>query len=629
MLSKILKVLTIVFFLLGLLVVGTLATETRLLFFWPGCALLGVAALCMLASGGWRLSYTPSDICMGLALLFGLFMLLRGFTSPVMVYAREDVFILLGCAVVYMISATAMSDARLRIVVLWIFVLLTVGNLVVGFIHFSGRWNFHIVPTFMRSFGEGARIGGFYNNSNHLAAFLGMMTLLFTGIAVFGRLSVGSRLLLTFLSLASALGIALSVSRGALLGLCAGGLVLGLLSVVLLWKAYPHLFFKLFAGVAVLGLMGGFMLFQVFAYQMHTRLMKSGTESFAEGDPRPFIWMAALQQQGNPLWGAGSRVFYDGCIRFRTPDTPMIQEALFVHNDWLQLLSEYGLIGVGLLCLVLLAHFLNGIKFIRWFITERFPRTGALSSRNLGFVAGAFAALVGTLVHAAVEFQFHVAATALTAAFLLGVLANPGIIAVTKRPKRIPGVRPLLKLTLLGAGVWMIYGTFVFGRAEYYLEMAERQKVEEDMGLSTIVSLSKAIEIDPQNARSWFERGQTRYRSAMMNPPAVAKSLLTRSVTDLEQARRLNPFSMYYALALMDAYDAVGRYDEALQCAKAGLLLAPLYATPRVALGQHYQRQGRFEEAEQAYLWARETKGVGGDSWSRQYRNLLRQVAAQ
>jgi hypothetical protein len=40
------------------------------------------------------------------------------------------------------------------------------------------------------------------------------------------------------------------------------------------------------------------------------------------------------------------------------------------------------------------------------------------------------------------------------------------------------------------------------------------------------------------------------------------------------------------------------------------LTLAPLYEEPRLALGMHYHRLGKFEEAEFAYLWAGQAKGA-------------------
>ena len=87
----------LVVFILALLITGVLGTETRLLFFWPGAALLGIAGL--LATLKWRLRvlFPPSDVCLATVLLFSAYILGRAILSPVAAYAREDVVILLGC----------------------------------------------------------------------------------------------------------------------------------------------------------------------------------------------------------------------------------------------------------------------------------------------------------------------------------------------------------------------------------------------------------------------------------------------------------------------------------------------------------------------------------------------------
>src|SRR5687767_661423 len=114
MFTKILKVLVIALFTLGLMVTGVLGTGTQSLFFWPGCALLAVAGLVAGLRWRWRLKFMPSDACLATALVFGVYSLVRQFTSPVFAYAREDVVLLMACAVAYTLGATVLSDPRSR-----------------------------------------------------------------------------------------------------------------------------------------------------------------------------------------------------------------------------------------------------------------------------------------------------------------------------------------------------------------------------------------------------------------------------------------------------------------------------------------------------------------------------------
>jgi len=74
------QTVALVVFVLALLITGVLGTETRLLFFWPGAALLGVAGL--LATLRWRLRilFPPSDVCLASALVLVSYILWRAVT---------------------------------------------------------------------------------------------------------------------------------------------------------------------------------------------------------------------------------------------------------------------------------------------------------------------------------------------------------------------------------------------------------------------------------------------------------------------------------------------------------------------------------------------------------------------
>jgi len=628
MIAKLFKAAVVVLFILGLAATGVLGTETRLLFYWPGVFLLGAAALLVIFAGRWQLLSAPSDLCLTTSLVLGGYILFRALLSPVAVFAREDIFLLAGCAVVYTLTATAFSHPRLRMALLTVLLLLTVGNLAVGFIHFSGSWTFHIVPSYMRSFGEGQRIGGFFNNPNHLAAFLSAMALFFFGVVLFGRSSAAARLMLGFVALASAIGVALTISRGALVGLGAGGLTLAVLAVLIVCKTHPYLMWKLLVGTCILAALGSLVLYGVFSEQLQTRF---GGNAFGQGDPRPLIWAAALAQHGTqPILGAGSRMFYEGCITYRTADSPgWMKEAQFVHNDWLQMLSEYGWVGVLILVGMLLAHFASAWAFLRWFVTERFPRSASITSRNLGLTVGAMAALVALLVHAIFDFHFHVPATALTAALLLGILANPGTSNSENPPVKIPGVRAVLKYAITIAGLCMMVGAVQYGRADYFAEKAEKQPDGDDMGLARISWLTKAIEVDPHNATTWYNRGLARFDSASGEPAALATPMLKSSLEDLTQARDLNPYNLYIALAVADVHGAAGEHDAERRAIEEAYHLAPLYQAPRLALALYHHRLKHWPEAERAYLWAADARAEGDMEWYALYRQMLDSAAKE
>jgi hypothetical protein len=70
-------------FVLASLLAGVVGTETRLLFFWPTCLLLGLAGMGVVLGPRVRVPYPPSDICLGSALLVAGYFGIRALCSPV------------------------------------------------------------------------------------------------------------------------------------------------------------------------------------------------------------------------------------------------------------------------------------------------------------------------------------------------------------------------------------------------------------------------------------------------------------------------------------------------------------------------------------------------------------------
>ena len=621
--------LALILFLLGLFVTGLLGTETRLLFFWPGCFLLGFAGLVAVLRWKLRVSFQPSDWCLLTVLMLAGYVGWRAWTSPVEVYAREDGAVLLAGFVAYLLTVTAVSQSKWRLGILCVLLVLVAGNLTAGWVHFKGRWDFHLVPGFSRSFPPG-RIGGFFNNPNHLAAFLSFAAFLSAGVMLFARIHIASRLLLGFGILSMLAGVVLTMSRAALLGFVAGGVAFVLLTLWVVWRTKRPLFKWLVIALLLVGGAAGGALYKVNEESMLTRQL---TSPLGE-DMRVHIWRAALAQHAESPWiGVGSRMFYDGSITHRDPESSAhTGDALFAHNEYLQTLADYGWAGLALVVLVVLAHLLNGLRFLRWFAAEQFPATGLLGSNALALTLGSIAALLATLVQAVFEFQGHIPITALVGAILLGLLANPGIESVVYKPRRIWGLRFLMKIAMLAASAALVAAAAIFGTADGYAAYARLQIKDGETG-QALAHFAQATAMDPRNAVLAYQHGVALMDSVR---PDMTKDSYLRTVDasmkELTRATALNPHNYLYQLALADALDAAGKNDAAFQAIQRALALAPLYEEPRMALGMHYHRLKQYQQAEFAYLWAGQAKALnpeGTANWLDNYRELLRQTALE
>lgn len=625
------KLLSFILLSFALLTAGVLGTETRLLFFWPACVVLGLAGVVAGARWTLRVSFPPSDLCLVSVIALAGYFGARAWLSPVAGYAREDLFVICGCFVAYVLTITAASHPRWRLGLAWVLLVLAVGNMAVGFIHFSGRWSFHVVPEFVRTFGDG-RIGGFFNNPNHLAAFFSFVVFLCAGILCFGRGCASWKLLLGFFVIAFSIGMSLTISRGALIGLLAGGLVFAALSLWIVWETQRHLFVRIVIAAAGLIVLGGGVLYKVNEEFLRRRM----TSLPACTDVREHVWRAAIAQHQDstqPWFGDGARSFYDGCYKHRPAEMPgWTADALFAHNEYLQTLVDYGWLGLVLVAWVAVAHLGNGLRFLHWFAEWKFPMGGLMTSNSLALAVGSVAALVASMVHAVFEFHWHVAVIAIIGSVLLGILANPGFEGPHHKPVRIPGARLVAKLGMIAASLAMIVGAATIGRADYFAAKAEIAARDSDP-FKQIQALSRSIEIDPRNGETWYRRGLAWLDQVIETKSAAAnRKALEKAAGDLERAVKLNPNIFLYPLALADAYDGLGRHDEARQMIERSLAAAPNHEEPRLALAIHWHRLKNWAEAERAYLWASRAPAAninGAMRWNDGYFQMLKHAAGE
>lgn len=612
--------------ILGLLAAWVFATETRLLFFWPAAAVLGVAGLLVALKWRLRVLFSPSDACLLSVGVLTLYLGVRAWMSPVAAWAQEDLVILAAAWVVYLLIATLWSHPRRRVVLLGLVLVAALGNLIVGFIHFSGRWEFHVVPEFVRMAGAG-RIGGFFPNPNHLGAFFSMALFLSAGWVCHGRAAAGWKLLCAFFVVAFGTGCALTLSRGALAGLGVGAVVFAMVELVLIWRTRRQIFTLLLSGGGLAALTCGVVLWKVNEEQLRTRELRSPVSA----DIREGIWQSALAQHSESPWvGAGARMFYQGSIRLRVPELPVTAaDPLFAHSEYMQILADYGWLGLALLLLVPVTHAGNALAYMRWFARHKYAQTGSLSGDTLALTTGALAALSATAAHAAVEFHFHVPATALTAAALLGILANPGLDSPAHAPRRLPGVRPGSKLLLAATALLLLATASLRGPADLYLARA-MLALDRGEREATLSGLERAAELDATNPSVQYQLGLAILDGITAETRQQSRFELESATAHLRRAVELNPANHLYYLALADACDALGQHEEAMRAIQAALALAPLHEEPRLALGIHWHRLGDLRQAENAYLWASEARAWNTDGsarWVDSYRLLLQHAA--
>ena len=267
---------------------------------------------------------------------------------------------------------------------------------------------------------------GTYANKNHLAWLLVDATLFALALGCWGRLRWTTRGLALYCAAFCSLGVFLSLSRGGVVALVVGGLIFVLLSFYLLVSSGNRT--ALLAGCVgalALSLLG----FAVVWLVSGSLLFRERMQGLWMDVYREDLWRAAIHDLGlAPFFGMGAGSF-QWSARLMMP-----HESLLAHNDFAQLLSEYGLTGLLLTILFLGVHLWSGGRGLL-----RVHRSASESReiQNLwstkgAIVIGAMSVAIAEIVHSFLDFNMHLGANALLAGVCFGLLCNPGLRRATQ-----------------------------------------------------------------------------------------------------------------------------------------------------------------------------------------------------
>ncbi len=196
-----------------------------------------------------------------------------------------------------------------------------------------------------------------------------------------------------------------------------------------------------------------------FPIQARVKPLFEGPGRF-EDDARYQLWQAALRVwQQNVWWGVGP-AHYDYRFRQFRPAREQLRPG-WAHNDYLNALAEWGVVGTGL---VAVAWGLLGWGVLKtWPCVRGKPRDigGERNSNKFAFVLGASLGLAAILAHSVVDFNMHIPANAILAVALMALLSSHLRFAtdrywVTLRGwwKAVAGVVVLAGLAYLGQQGW-------------------------------------------------------------------------------------------------------------------------------------------------------------------------------
>jgi tetratricopeptide (TPR) repeat protein len=603
-----------------LLAVGLVTAPVLLGGWWypalagPGYLLVGAAAI-VAGLMFWRATDAPGAVCVGSVILFAAYLLWRQAATPDWYAAREDAWLLLGALSVYLTVAWQLRGDGPRGLVLGLLFVLTVSQVILVAAQFTADSPFHPLADLARSLGlprgdeqvpNQGWVSGTLANRAALSGVLEVTTFLALGLLVWGRGGVAVKLLLLWVAAAGFAGLALCLSRSAYLGVPAGLGVFALVSFFVLRRgATSH---RVWLGAGALLLVAlAVMLGLLLGGESTTVRLRFNIVGLDEYRERLWFITVPPMLTLDPWFGAGANIFDQLSQRYR--GTGFLNLPVHAHNDWLQLLIEYGRLGFVLGVMVFLAHFAAGWRnALR--LARELPPDGLLPQATpLGLATGSLAGLTALGVHAFFDYSLHVPAVALLAALCAGWLAAtraelPGLWA-HPLPRWL---RPLAILTAL-PGVALVWWVARELPAERLALEAENAWADEDPRVPWDLA-HRGLALSPANPRlltlAAGSAGLLGNASATPAERLVWTKVSADYYGDAVRERPDVPFLLReHALGL----DRSGRPDEALPVYLRAIARDPDHARGYEYLAQHYWSLGRRAEAIRLFRLAQKFTG--------------------
>lgn len=566
-------------------VIQMLIGGTRLLFSLPTYGLLAAMSILPLLAIV-RPKPQPNQICLISSAVFFGYVLIRAILSPVDYLARPDIYSVLGCLLVYLFVACVFTGARQRTLFLFFLLALATAHVAIGALQFRDGNNF--MPfSFLERYDYGRRASGFYVCPNHLAGLLEVLGIFALSITCWGRWPVWVKLLALYGSGVCYLGVLLSASRGGFLSCAASFIVFLALSLWALRRTGKQLFLKI-GGVAVAAAALILIIGDVYSNKLLYLNDREWTANQEANDNRIDLWKAAVEQfKLEPITGTGSGTYLFYGRQFRS--VRMGSDPVEVHNDYLHLLAEYGIIGALGFLFFFAAHLINGLKSYQRLGPKRVAVSTRLMSNSFALQIGALSAIAAYVVHSAIDFNLHIPANALLLAFVFGLIANPGVARQGQEPKLSKSlIAWRIALALLGVATFIQCVRLL--PAEYFAEKSRVALRDNDPKTSAAFAV-RALATEQKNPNIYYYLG----RAGMLegneaSDPERRAFFFQVAMVAFEKGWALVPRDDIFPVELATLYDALERFPEAEWMYDEAIRMDPKYVPTRERYQAHLQK---------------------------------------
>ena len=255
-----------------------------------------------------------------------------------------------------------------------------------------------------RHAGYEQRISATYICPNHFAGLLEMIIPFAISYVIMSRLKIAGKLIIGIMGLVMVTAMVLTLSRGGWAALCAGMATVGLLSIC-------KVRVPLVAVIAPAIVTTALLVFIVASTPtLHDRVTELVQEEETSYTTRKDAWLDTAEVVKHKFFlGSGPGTYEYVITRYQRPG--FFSRIDYAHNDYLQTLAEYGLIGLGIVILMI-------VVIAR---TCRRMMDNLRDHDDFACVSGFLGAFVAVGVHSFVDFNMHIPSNAMTMAAIVGL----------------------------------------------------------------------------------------------------------------------------------------------------------------------------------------------------------------
>lgn len=555
-------------FLLGLVFILTAGVDLNYNRAGIGLMILGISAV-LLSVRSFQTGERAPLWSSGFVFIGVFYFLWRGYVEGPVTFQFSDGVLTL------VLATTFLSVLTLRLkeqaVLLWMFTILGVAN---------AFWALPEILSVLAN--EGGRITGFFGHYNYFTAF--------ANVCFFAALSLalkrGGKYWVKILLIASLLVIGsvifLANSRGGWLALLGGSFIFGVIYIWSLYRRGSRKLAPVTVGFIIILLTGAFTVTQKFRGIQEARGPQQIGSVFNDGGRLVFQQWAANFFLESPMVGNGPRSFEYMALQnwdfedleYHFPDPD------FVHNEFIQLLTDYGLVGFFI---VIIGIFICSVRALAKCASSLDSDTRESNSLYIF----AFSALASLLLQSCLSFLFHTPSLIGVLGVVLGVLFG----SATKEKKSLQA----LFIHSIPAGLIATVGVFL-SASFYYQHQASKAMDSGDQ--------SQALALNMRAARLAHDSELAERVGIQAYSLSIeAKEPDTYRIQALDSfvlALELNEYSLVGLCSYARVLDDMGRHSEACKVHQRAVNLAwarELYLRPMyyAARNQVYLAQQAIE----------------------------------